>query len=100
MNKIEVGQIWQDRLTGRKVKVQVADKDVVSLEVVAGKRPGEEQFIRYHTGNFRALFYLLPDNVEIRYRKPGSLVWKRRVVAKANELDCRELLKDGGMEVR
>lgn len=97
MNKIEVGQVWQDRLINRKVKVLVADPAIVSLEVLVGEG---ERFIRYHVGNFRAMFYPLPDNVEIRYRKPGAIAWKRRLVAKQNEAESRALLRDAGMEVQ
>ena len=97
MTKIVAGQIWQDRLINRKVKVCVADPDIVSLEVLDGEG---ERFIRYHVGNFRAMFYLLPDNVEIRYRKPGAIAWKRRLVERSNEAESRALLKDAGMEVK
>ncbi len=94
---IQPGQIWQDRLCGRQVKVLVADPEIISIETIRGEG---ERFCRYHTGNFRAMFYLLPDNIEIRYRKPGTLSWKRRMVTKAHEVETRQLLTDAGMEVR
>ena len=97
MTSIQPGQIWQDRLCGRQVKVLVADPEIIAIETIRGEGEG---VCRYHTGNFRAMFYLLPDNIEIRYRKPGTLSWKRRMVTKAHEVETRQLLTDAGMEVK
>lgn len=95
---IEVGQVWEDRLIKRKVKVLVADPDVVSLEVL-DEQVGD-RFIRHYVGNFRAIFTPVPDSVEIRYRRHGALTWKFRLVARENAEACRANLKRLGMEVK
>ncbi len=95
---IEAGQVWEDRLIKRKVKVLSTDRETVSLEILDEKFG--DRFIRHYVGNFRAMFTPLPDSVEIRYRRNGAFDWKYRVVARENAEACRANLKRLGMEVK